>query len=105
MEIDCGRDLTEETQEGEGNSNGEEDPAPGPRHSERTRREPDWFVVCLASRVLEEPTTPEEALSTPEAGEWRRATEKELESLKSNEVWTLTDLPEAGLWQLLLESN
>jgi len=101
VEIDCEGDPMEEDQapgpgcsESEENPDGEEDPASGPRHSERPRKKPDWFgnwAACLAS---EEPTTLKEAVTAPEAAEWRRAMEKELDSLKSNEVWTLTDLPQ-----------
>ena len=52
------------------------------------------FGRTLEQIVWPEPTTLKEALTAPEAGEWRKAMEKELESLKSNEVWTLTDLPQ-----------
>jgi hypothetical protein len=91
VEIDFGDDdLTEKNPEGEENPD-------GPRRSERSTREPNWFgdrVVYLAADVSEEPKTLQEALTAPEAGEWRRAMERELESLKSNEVWSLTDLPQ-----------
>lgn len=89
--MDCSGDLTDENLEGEEN----QDPASAPRRSGRPTREPDWFgdrVVCLFADVLDEPTNLKDALSAAEAGEWRRAMENELESLKSNEVWTLTDL-------------
>ena len=71
-----------------------EHPASVPRRSECPTLIPDWFgdrVVYLAADVSEEPTTLKVALTAPEAGEWRRTMEKELESLKSSEVWTLTD--------------
>jgi hypothetical protein len=53
VEIDCGDEK---------NSEGEENPdtAPGPRCSEHSTREPDWFgdrVVYLAADISEEPTT------------------------------------------------
>ena len=87
--------MEEEGEEGEANRDGGEQPVP--RRSERLTREPDWLgdrVVYLTANVSEEPATLTEALNAPEAGEWRRAMEKELESHKSNEVWTLTYLPQ-----------
>ena len=71
VEIDCGGDLTEETPEGEENPDGMEHLASVPRPT----RIPDWFgdrVVYLVADVSEEPTTLKEALTAPEAGEWRR---------------------------------
>ena len=35
-----------------------------------------------------------EALSSPQKAKWVKAMEKEMESLKTNEVWNLVELPE-----------
>lgn len=62
-----------------------------------------WFgdrVVCLASNVSEEPTTLKEALTVPEAEESHGQ-----ESIKSNEVWTLTDLPQGSGKQVGLQTE
>ncbi len=56
--------------------------------SERITKEPNWFgerVVYLAADGSEDPATLTEASNSPEAGQWRRAMEKELESLRANE--------------------
>ncbi len=47
----------------------------------------------FVSDISEDPKTLGEALSAPKAEEWRKAMESELKSLRSNGVWTLTDLP------------
>ena len=40
----------------------------------------------------EEPKTIQKALSNPTSKEWIKAMEKELNSMKSNQVWDLVDL-------------
>ena len=42
---------------------------------------------------LREPQTVKEALSCPEKEEWKVAMQKEMESIHSNEVWDLVELP------------
>ena len=41
-----------------------------------------------------EPLTVDEAVASPDKGEWKTAMEKEMKSLKENEVWELVELPE-----------
>ena len=42
---------------------------------------------------LSNPLTMKEALYTPEEAEWTKAMEKEMESLHTDEVWDLIELP------------
>ena len=62
------------------------------RRSGRERHFPDYYgirvYVCKT-----EPTTVEEVLSTPEKDHWYQAMEKEMKSLKDNDVWELVELP------------
>ena len=41
----------------------------------------------------EAPKTANEALFGPKANEWIKAMEEEMESVKTNQVWNLVDLP------------
>ena len=47
-----------------------------------------------AEATLTEPQTIEEALSSKDAEKWNSAMREELEAMKKNQVWTLTELPE-----------
>jgi len=47
----------------------------------------------IAPHDNEEPKTFSHALSGPKASEWIKAIEKEIESMKINQVWDLVDLP------------
>ena len=51
----------------------------------------DWASVINAE--LTEPTTLKDALSSPDKAKWMSAMEKEIESLRKNDVWELVDLP------------
>ena len=42
---------------------------------------------------MNDPSSLEEALSSPEEGEWQYAMKKEIDSLHSNDVWDLVELP------------
>ncbi|KAH0671590.1 hypothetical protein KY289_026083 [Solanum tuberosum] len=42
---------------------------------------------------LDEPNSVTDALSSPERDEWLKVTKEELESMKTNKVWDLVDLP------------
>jgi hypothetical protein len=55
----------------------------------------EWWVSQPASFVSfpEEPTTMEEALSGPNAEQWKAAMDEELESILSNNTWEYVDLP------------
>ncbi len=64
------------------------------RRSVRERRQVDFFGVERANLTIHhEPTTLEEARSSPEKDEWNEAMDREMESLKDNHVWKLTSLP------------
>ena len=43
---------------------------------------------------MDEPQTFEEAMSSPQATQWRKAMEEEIDSLKLNKTWELVDLPD-----------
>ena len=47
----------------------------------------------IAPHDEEKPKKVNEALSGPKAKEWIKAMEKEMESMKANQVWDLVDLP------------
>ena len=42
---------------------------------------------------MDEPLTVKEALSSPEKREWMKAMKSEINSLNTNEVWDLAELP------------
>ena len=42
---------------------------------------------------LDEPNSVIEALSSPKRNEWLKAMKEELESMKTNKVWDLVELP------------
>ena len=65
--------------------------APLLRRSERIREQsrPTERVNC----ALEDPKSLSEALASPKSREWKKAMQREMDSLASNKVWTLTDLP------------
>lgn len=67
-----------------------------PRRSERTRQRPDFYGVytCETEDTMREPANVNEALSSPEKEKWVDAMEKEMHSIKANEVWELVKLPE-----------
>ena len=44
-------------------------------------------------RKGKEPVTVKEAMSSPEREKWKYAMEKEIKSIKANEVWELVELP------------
>ena len=66
------------------------------RRSTRERHPPDYYgvKVNVASDLPKEPLTVEEAVASPDKGEWKTAMEKEMKSLKENEVWELVELRE-----------
>ena len=67
------------------------------RRSNREKRKPDYYGVWVnATQTTEkyhEPTTFEEASTSPEREKWMEAMEKEMASLKANDVYDLVDLP------------
>ena len=64
-----------------------------PRKSSRERRQTDFYGQRVNLSMHAEPTTLEEARSSPEKQEWNQAMEKEMKSLKDSDVWELTALP------------
>ena len=78
-----------------------------PRRSTRKREPPDrhgvsitgnWWqnnVACSDGEYSsEEPTTVDEALSSPDKEQWKRALDNEYSAHIKNNTWTLTNLPE-----------
>ena len=65
-----------------------------PRRSPRIRKAPDQYGewVYIAHR-LDDPLTVKEALFSPEKREWMTAMESEINSLNTNKVWDLAELP------------
>lgn len=65
------------------------------RRSTRNRKAPnrlgEWVNSCVEE--LNEPLTVEEALGGPEAKKWRQAMQNEMDSIASNNVWTLVNSP------------
>ena len=64
------------------------------RRSPRIRKPPDQYGewVYIAHR-LDDPLTVKEALSIPEKRKWMKAMESEINSLNTNKVWDLAELP------------
>lgn len=56
------------------------------------RYDEEYYMAC-ATIVTEEPNSYEEAVSSKEADNWRRAMKEEMDSLASNETWSLVSLP------------
>ena len=63
------------------------------RRSSRIRHKPDWYGHNhgMIASDEQDPSTVEEALSTPDKSKWIDAMEREMESLHSNEVWELME--------------
>ena len=68
---------------------------PNLRRSTRNRRKPDWYShnLTLLSTERPDPTSVDEVNSSPDKHKWRRAMEKEMAPLQSNEVWELVEPP------------
>ena len=67
----------------------------GLRRSTRNREEPDRYShnLMLLSTEQQDPSSVSEAKSSPDRVKWTDAMERELESLRSNEVWRLVEPP------------
>jgi hypothetical protein len=65
------------------------------RRSTRNRQKPDWYShnLTLLSTERPDPTSLDEVNSSPDKLKWRRAMEKEMGSLRLNEVWELVEPP------------
>ena len=70
------------------------------RRSLRTRHEPQryGFLVTQDGDVMlmeqDEPTTYQEAINSPDSEKWHEAMKSEMDSMFTNQVWTLVDPPE-----------
>lgn len=67
-----------------------------PGKARRTRRRPkhlDDYVTYSVFSESDEPKTIEQALSGPEAHQWRQAMDSEYNSIQKNNTWVLCNLP------------
>ena len=64
------------------------------RRSTRKKQSPDYFGRSANLVIVSEPRNVEEAMNTPEKNHWLEAMQKEMDSLKQNDVWELVALPE-----------
>ncbi len=71
-----------------------EPPSPYIRRSMRKKQFPDYLGWSANLAATCEPTSVEEVLSTPEKYHWLKAMQKEMDSLKENDIWELVKLPE-----------
>lgn len=79
---------------------------------ERERRPPDYYGewATITSTDLNEPKTVKEALASPDKAKWMTAMDRELESLRINDVWDLVELPKdrkavGSKWVFKLKMN
>ena len=69
-----------------------------PQRSPRIRKVPDQYDEwTYITHRLSDPSTVKEALSSPEKNEWMKAIESENNSLHTNEVWDLAEIPSRKL--------
>ena len=70
------------------------------------RQPPNYYSesVAIASNFSKEPVNVKDVLSSPEKAQWLDAMEKEMESLKANDIWDLVELPSdrAVVWSKCL---
>lgn len=96
-----------------------------PRYPRRDRRVPQYLSEYVTNtksndqvsisidfcyRMCEVPQTFKEAMSSPKAEIWTKAMQEEIESLKENDTFTLTTLPEGkhevgGRWVYAIKAN
>ena len=104
-EVQVSQDSTEPEEEQEQDLQvvAEVPPVPvtqGPRRSGRIRHQPEryGFLMTEEDDILvvdqDEPTTYEEAISSPDSEKWLEAMRSEMESMYTNKVWTLIEPPE-----------
>ena len=101
IEIDLSEQTPEDTEEvanedQERNESTEVEDEVVPRRSNRETRPPNYYGVWINTTQTEhcpEPTTFEEASTSPEKEKWMEAMTKEMSSLKANNVYDLTELP------------
>ena len=66
-----------------------------PRRTPRVPRPPERYTGLIGEteESVGDPRTFEEALLDKDSGKWQEAMEIEMDSMRTNEVWTLVDLP------------
>ena len=71
------------------------EPPVSQRTSSRVSKRPDYYGMRIytATELGKEPETVTEALSSTEKEQWRTAMQKEMDSIHSNDVWDLVELP------------
>ena len=65
------------------------------RRSTRERHPPDYYreSVATACKALQDPASVQDVLASPDKAKWLHVMEKEMDSLKTNKVWDLVQLP------------
>ena len=68
---------------------------PSLRRSTRIRLEPDRYShnLMLGASKLQDPISVTEATSSPDSDKWMKAMQREMESLRENNVWRLVEPP------------
>ena len=69
------------------------------RRSDRVRRQPERYSFLLSDHddvmlIENEPTTYQEAVMSPDSEKWLEAMRSEMESMYTNQVWTLVEPPD-----------
>ena len=66
------------------------------RTLQRVRQRPNYYLegASIATSSIEEPSSVQEAVNSPNKAKWEQAMESEMRSLKENDVWELVNLPE-----------
>lgn len=90
----------------------DEIPAPILPRPERERRPPDYYGewATVSSTDSNEPKMVKEALASRDKAKWMTAMEREMESLRTNDVWDLVELPRhqkavGSKWVFKLKTN
>ena len=95
--IEGNDDKTEDELDSEKDNAIEEEAIEEPvvRRSQREKQKPDYYGIWINSAeiVAQEPTTVTDALSGPEKQKWKTAMDKEIQSIRDNDVWDLVELP------------
>ena len=68
-----------------------------PRRSSRVRQPTEFYrhlVNAISADESDEPTSYKEAMEGPESEKWLEAMKSEIDSMYTNKVWTLVDIPE-----------
>lgn len=73
--------------------NQEENQRRYPVRERKPKIDPDMYYYANVAEALGDPMTRSEALSRPDAEEWKKAMDEEYESLMKNGTWTLVDRP------------